>query len=712
MRFINPSFLYLLPLVSVPIIIHLLGRQRYKKIEFSSLRFLRELETDVIRRLKLRQIILLILRTLLILLLILIFARPYRSSVAPSMALSTGETLYLLIDNSSSMSGISQGKSLLEVGNESIKSAIGEIAFPIILKSVESVNSDIIQNYDLISSHSQMENALDRFPVKPSYGAIDKALLSIQKEIKRNEESSVSIWILSDFQENSWESLNLAEHPIFTLAQREGIRIILLPVFHRENNIAINEVILPDQINEKGKSSLVKVHLENWSEDRSEVSVSLFLKGERIGQTVAELQANGQREVIFEFIPMVTGNLEGKAVIQDDALLNDNERFFILNIPETIRVLIVGTDIDDGKFIQNALTSGGSSVIKSKITSTGLLPIENLQDYDVIFFSNVSNIQPSLKTTISEFLENGKGVILFLGDKCTPEDYNDFWAKEFSFPRWKDIRQASEETFLKIGEFQYDHPIFKGLWIEEKPSIGSPYFYRIPGFLIGKNHSIIANYNEGTPFMIESVYNNTKALVFATSPDIEWTDFHLTGLFPVLMQRITLYMSGNSLRSEEYFTGDTVEFEIMDKELFDSPVVITPTGKKFMPEYVKKRGKYRFCETSEPGCYEVKLRGIAVKNFIVNISPEESGGKFLSIDELKDIAEVKPSKIAIAESDGSEELSGLRTTNEYTNLLIVFALIIALLEMYIGRVNRIEVEKQELNKAGGIFMSTNRDNEL
>jgi len=76
MSFINSFFLYLLPLVAVPIVIHLIGRQRYYKQEFSTLRFLKQLEIDLIRKLKIRQILLLLLRILLILLLILVFARP------------------------------------------------------------------------------------------------------------------------------------------------------------------------------------------------------------------------------------------------------------------------------------------------------------------------------------------------------------------------------------------------------------------------------------------------------------------------------------------------------------------------------------------------------------------------------------------------------------------------------------------------------------
>ncbi|MCK4640205.1 MAG: BatA domain-containing protein, partial [Candidatus Marinimicrobia bacterium] len=73
MSFINSFFLYLLPLAIIPLVIHLIGRQRYYQHEFSTLRFLKQLEHDLIRKLKIRQILLLLLRILLILLIVLAF---------------------------------------------------------------------------------------------------------------------------------------------------------------------------------------------------------------------------------------------------------------------------------------------------------------------------------------------------------------------------------------------------------------------------------------------------------------------------------------------------------------------------------------------------------------------------------------------------------------------------------------------------------------
>ena len=63
-------------LAALPIILHLLSRQRLKKIRFSSLMLLSRLEKSQMRRLRLRQLLLLILRTLAILALVFAFTRP------------------------------------------------------------------------------------------------------------------------------------------------------------------------------------------------------------------------------------------------------------------------------------------------------------------------------------------------------------------------------------------------------------------------------------------------------------------------------------------------------------------------------------------------------------------------------------------------------------------------------------------------------------
>ena len=76
MSFLTPFFLWLLPLMAIPLIIHLLNRRNLVTIDFSTLRFLKLLEKESIRKLQILQILLLILRTIIILFVVFMITRP------------------------------------------------------------------------------------------------------------------------------------------------------------------------------------------------------------------------------------------------------------------------------------------------------------------------------------------------------------------------------------------------------------------------------------------------------------------------------------------------------------------------------------------------------------------------------------------------------------------------------------------------------------
>ena len=102
--FLNSIILAGLVAITLPLLIHLLTRQRLKKIQFSSVFFLKLLQAQKMRRVRLREILLLILRTLIILFLILAFARPaLRGSFATGIKAHASTTVAILLDNSLSM---------------------------------------------------------------------------------------------------------------------------------------------------------------------------------------------------------------------------------------------------------------------------------------------------------------------------------------------------------------------------------------------------------------------------------------------------------------------------------------------------------------------------------------------------------------------------------------------------------------------------------
>ena len=79
MAFLSPFFLLGLAALGIPILVHLVRKTRAKRVEFPSLMFVRRIPQRTIRRKRLHNRLLLLMRTLAILLLILAFTRPYFS---------------------------------------------------------------------------------------------------------------------------------------------------------------------------------------------------------------------------------------------------------------------------------------------------------------------------------------------------------------------------------------------------------------------------------------------------------------------------------------------------------------------------------------------------------------------------------------------------------------------------------------------------------
>ena len=115
MSFLVPSILWGLFAAAIPILIHLISTRHKQQIAFSTVRFIKELEHDTIRKLRFRQVFLLIIRTLAIIMLVLSFARPVKLGYL-SLASGLGQStrIAIIFDNSVSMGAKIDGLTLLD----------------------------------------------------------------------------------------------------------------------------------------------------------------------------------------------------------------------------------------------------------------------------------------------------------------------------------------------------------------------------------------------------------------------------------------------------------------------------------------------------------------------------------------------------------------------------------------------------------------------
>src|SRR5882672_6816840 len=103
MNFLAPAFLGALAAIAVPVIIHLINRERKTVIEFPSLMFLQRIPYRSVRRQKIRHLLLLILRCVALALLVAAFARPFFEKKHPAVSKTGARELVILLDRSSSM---------------------------------------------------------------------------------------------------------------------------------------------------------------------------------------------------------------------------------------------------------------------------------------------------------------------------------------------------------------------------------------------------------------------------------------------------------------------------------------------------------------------------------------------------------------------------------------------------------------------------------
>src|SRR5213076_119284 len=103
MNFLAPAFLAGLAAISVPVIIHLIHRERRTVVEFPSLMFLQRIPYRSVRRQKIRHLLLLLLRCVALALLVAAFARPFFEKKKPAITGSGAREVVILLDRSASL---------------------------------------------------------------------------------------------------------------------------------------------------------------------------------------------------------------------------------------------------------------------------------------------------------------------------------------------------------------------------------------------------------------------------------------------------------------------------------------------------------------------------------------------------------------------------------------------------------------------------------
>ena len=345
MSFLQPAFLAALPLVALPIIIHLINQWRYQTVRWGAMMFLLAANRMSRGYARLRQWLIMAARMLAIAGLVLAVSRPLTGGWLGLVAGGRADTTIVLLDRSPSMeqSGAGGGGSKRATGLRQLSQAVATLdaSRRIVIESGTSRPREL-------ESADDLRDAAGTGPSAAS-ADIPGMLLTARDYIRSNKTGRTEVWISSDLHENDWNADSARWQALRDafLEFPQGVRIHLLAYPQlAPGNLAVRVTGVRRRQGRDGAELLISLKLarEANTDGKQMVPVQFEVDGARSEVTIE--MGGPQHELKDHVIPLGPGHARGwgRVSIPADANPADNEFWFVYEEPAPRRALIVAEE--------------------------------------------------------------------------------------------------------------------------------------------------------------------------------------------------------------------------------------------------------------------------------------------------------------------------------------------------------------------------------
>ena len=701
MTFLNPLLLFGLVAAAIPLIIHLFNFRRPRKIDFSSLAFLKELQKSTMQRVRIKQILLLILRTMAIACLALAFARPtLMSGLGGALGKRASTSMAIVVDNSRSMQlRDTQGAYLDQARDVAAalveQTSAGDEIFLFTTSPTEGQTSP----FNLSSLALDAITDIETSPASEKLSSVwQKAVDRLQDASNLNKE----VYLISDLQQKTFADTTLR-------FESEEVRTFLVPIGERaHNNVAVTDMEIVSRIIEVGQPVRFEATLVNYGAEPIEQYVaSVFLDGERVAQASADLEPRVPKQLSFTATPQRRGWLTGVVQIEDDAFASDNVRHFTLNVPEQRQLLLVRGEDQQTDFLELALSpelTRGRVAFEVETIEEQNLPMKRLGAYDAVMLVGLRSLSSGEVTALREYVEAGGGVLFFPGENGLAQDYNNMLSTlgggQFSGFSGS---TGSGQPIASFDNVDLEHPLFEGVFdrqqgFRQQISVEDPLLYYVMNYTpSGQTENTLIELSNGFPFLQEIRFGQGGIFLVSVAPDLRWSDLPQRGLFIPLIYRCMYYLSsGESNAGDQYLIGRPGELRLAGVLETETVSIVSPSGEEFVPEQRNLLGAMLLQLDNagdEPGIYDVVSAENQVRRIALNLNEEESDLQRQSIQEgvasLEKMAETEVRLLDPGAEGGVarvlETLQEQRTGVELWNVFLMLALIFLAAEMFVAK---------------------------
>ena len=594
MGFLAPSLLPLAALAAIPIAIHILSRLRLKRADFPSLLLLTTAKRERFSWLRLKELLLLIFRTLALLGLLLALARPFVRHRLPG--LGRANDLIVVLDDSYSMSKPSQWQQTLAVTRELLNSlGPGRRAALLVASQAGMSNSS------LFFPPSSLLPMLDSLKVSFTGAVLEPAL---RRAVELARPAHAEVAVVTDLQAralpSNWQPPTDVPVLLIGVAVPDG------------DNAGITRLYTEDRFPVAGRATRIKADFANYGPHPATRTAVLTIDDRREEQAVA-IKPHSSATITFETALADSGYHVAEVELRSDSLEPDNTRWLAVYQPRRLSVLVVESPAAPARYLADALGTDSSSVF-----SLTTIPATEFGRYDprrfaAVVITDAAALSRPDWTRLGFFLQSGGSALVMFG---SPPSDSLLLAGRIRF-----LGLSRPAGFVSVTSVDTTHPVLEVL---SAADLSAARFFA-HARLDPSAGRVLARLSDGEPLMIDS--ENGRLVTWAFTAVPEYTDLVFKAAFVPLLHRTLLYLASGQLRSE-YVVGDTIRAPVTGS----GPVTVsTPGGRRLeTPEPGTGRPEVVLTRTGQPGIYRIGDRPYAV-----NVLAAEGDLAMASADALR-----------------------------------------------------------------------------
>jgi hypothetical protein len=528
MKFVYPEFLYALFAIAIPIIIHLFNFRKFKKIYFSNVDFLKEVQQETQAKSKLKHLLILLSRIFVIAFLVVAFAQPFIPSSNNDVA-NQNNIVGIYIDNSFSMESKGENGSLL---NEAKSKAIDLVnsyratdKFILITNNFKTGDQRILSNEEVIDQ-------IEAIAVSTSSRNLSTIYSRNRDPLNSSEINNKSFYIFSDFQKSTTDIKGIKADSL--------INCYLIPIKATEiSNLYIDSCWFESPTHLINQNEALNIRIKNKSEnDLENIPVKLYINNQNVVPASFSVKANDETVITLNYRNKKNGVQQGKVELRDSPVTMDDAFYFSYTISENITILGVGNNEPALNSIYNIDSLFNYSNFDVKKLDYSIIKSSNL-----VVLHNLEQINSGLSNAIKSFIDNGGSLLIFPSNKINTDNY-----KEFLSLLNVNYYTSIDTSENKVREINLTHPIYNNVF-DGAPKgnlnlpIVSSYFQLSKGTTAYKNN--ILTFKNGAPFLSEYKIGKGTVYLSTVSLDRGSSNFTNHALFVPTLYNIALLSQTN-----------------------------------------------------------------------------------------------------------------------------------------------------------------------